>query len=208
MPEQTSNFAEFNRRGDSSLPELWEDLGETLTQLGAWLKLTAQAELADDVRSKLGASDIVQQTLLEAQRDWGNFQGSTVKELSQWLRQILTHNLHDVAGRYLRAEKRDVRREIPLHDRDDSCNLRFELAASGPSPSSIVRQRERDDQLDLALLALSDRYRKVLLLRHQDGLTFPDIGDRLDISAEAARKVWLRAVQALRRELGRVDGFR
>lgn len=208
MSKQISNTSDLNRQADSAMPREWEDLGETLTELTTWLRLVAQAELADDIRSKLGASDIVQQTLLEAQKDWPQFRGSTVADLAQWLRQVLTHNLHDVAWRYFHAEKRDVAREIALQDRDDFCHLRFELAATGPSPSSIVCRRERDDQLDLALLALPGRYRKVLLLRHQDGLTFPDIGDRLEISAEAARKVWLRAVQALRRELGRVDDFR
>ena len=52
-----------------------------------------------------------------------------------------------------------------------------------------------------ALERLSEKHRSVILLRHEERLTFSEIGRRLTISEEAARKRWGRAVELLREEL-------
>src|SRR5262252_7626173 len=90
-----------------------DDAGRGLEQFRSYLLLLARVRLDPMVRAKVGASDIVQQTLLEAHRDRAHFRGRTVGEQAAWLRQILARNLANVV-RDLRRDKCDVAREQPL----------------------------------------------------------------------------------------------
>jgi DNA-directed RNA polymerase specialized sigma24 family protein len=55
------------------------------------LRLLAEIELSPRLRVKEDASDIVQQTLLEAHRDLPAYRGQTDAELFCWLKTILAH---------------------------------------------------------------------------------------------------------------------
>src|SRR5688500_10766023 len=92
------------RRGDGPARER---LFETYRP---YLHLIAQGQLGRHLRAKCDASDLVQQTLLEAHRDFGNFQGGVEAELLAWLRRILAHNLFNEARRFA-ARQRDASRE-------------------------------------------------------------------------------------------------
>src|SRR5437660_6108966 len=107
----------------------------------SYLLLLARVRLDPMVRAKVEASDVVQQTLLEAHRDRAQFRGRTVAEQAAWLRRILARNLANVL-RDLRRGKRDVAREQPLQAALDESASRLEvwLAADQSSPS---QQAER-----------------------------------------------------------------
>src|SRR5262245_54156014 len=77
-----------------------------------YLLLLARLQLGDRARARVEASDVVQQTLLEAHRRRGQFRGRTAGEMAAWLRRMLACNLAD-ALRALTREKRDVARERP-----------------------------------------------------------------------------------------------
>ena len=65
---------------------------------------------------------------------------------------------------------------------------------------------ERLDQATLLQRALQrapSTYRRVLMLRTVEELPFADVGEVLGVSAEAARKLWVRAIAALQREIKR-----
>jgi RNA polymerase sigma-70 factor (ECF subfamily) len=53
-----------------------------------------------------------------------------------------------------------------------------------------------------AIDRLPDDYRRVIEARSFDGLSFEEVGARLDRSAEAARRLWVRALDRLRAEMG------
>ena len=73
--------------------------------------------------------------------------------------------------------------------------------ADTPSPSVTAMAAEQAAALEKALGQLPDDYREVLLLRYQGDLSFEEIGQRLGRSANAARKLWLRALRKLEQEL-------
>ena len=75
-------------------------LGRVLESYRAYLLLVAARELDPKLRAKGGASDLVQETFLEAQRDFGGFHGNSDGELRAWLRQLLLHNVANFARRY------------------------------------------------------------------------------------------------------------
>src|SRR6516225_8608246 len=90
-----------------------DDTDRGLERFRSYLLLLARIRLDPMVRAKVGASDVVQQTLFEAHRDGAQFRGRSVGEQAAWLRQILARNLANVV-RDLRRDKRDVAREQGL----------------------------------------------------------------------------------------------
>src|SRR5580658_4706677 len=87
-----------------------------LERYRSWLGLLARLQVEPRFRAKFDASDIVQQTLLEAVRDLPKFRGGTEAELAAWLRQILSHVLHHEMRRYGGVRRRDVGREVSLDE--------------------------------------------------------------------------------------------
>ncbi|WP_145342928.1 sigma-70 RNA polymerase sigma factor region 4 domain-containing protein [Rosistilla ulvae] len=58
-----------------------------------------------------------------------------------------------------------------------------------------MKSVQRDEQLELAIVPLPDRARNVIEPRNIKGRRWEAVGDRLDVSADAARKLWSRAVK-------------
>ena len=102
-----------------------EDADRDLERFRSYLLLLARVRLDPLARPKVSASDVVQQTLLEAHRDLAQFRGRTVNEQAAWLRHILARNLANVL-RDLRRDKRDVAREQGLQAALDESASRLE----------------------------------------------------------------------------------
>jgi RNA polymerase sigma-70 factor (ECF subfamily) len=176
-------------------------LGQILELCRHYLLLVANRELDEELRGKEGASDLVQQTFLEAHRDFGQFHGTTQTEVLAWLRRILLNNLGNVRRRYVETGKRQIARELPLEEDGRGAALSRSLALDSSSPSSRAAANEDSAALDRALRRLPADYQEVILLRHEQGLSFAEVGQLMDRSAEAARKLWTRAICQLREEL-------
>ncbi|MBI5761621.1 MAG: sigma-70 family RNA polymerase sigma factor [Planctomycetales bacterium] len=177
--------------------------GDLLRRFEPWLRLLVRMQWESRFQAKFDASDIVQQTLLEAVRAFPQFRGSTEAELAAWLRQILAHALAHEIRRYHGVQKRDVSLEVSLNAElvQSSQRLGTLLAESWPSPSQQAAQRELDVLLADVLTRLPDDYREVLILRHLESLSHDDIAVRMNRSAGAVRMLWVRALASLRNEL-------
>jgi RNA polymerase sigma-70 factor (ECF subfamily) len=178
-----------------------EALGEALQAYRAYLLLIAQQELDPELRAKGGASDLVQETFLDAQRLIGRFAGTTEGAWAAWLRELLLNNLADFVRHYRATGKRRLSREVGQPAGDSSMDRGGDLAAGTPSPSVTAMAAEQVVALECALHRLPADYREVLLLRYQGDLSFEDIGRQLGRSGNAARKLWLRALRKLEQEL-------
>ena len=104
------------------------------------------------------------------------------------------------------AEKRDVHREVSIEEIGASLDrsaARFQdiFADQGASPSDGVDQHERLLAVSAALSRLPDSYRQVIVLRHLEGCSFADVGQRLGRTAGACRMLWLRAIESMRESL-------
>jgi RNA polymerase sigma-70 factor, ECF subfamily len=177
-----------------------EALGQALEACRAYLLLIAQQELDPELRAKGGASDLVQETLVDALRDFRRFLGDSEGELRAWLRQLLLHNLIDFTRHYRDTAKHQIRREVALADDGSSCKRGLGLAASDPSPSDQVVKDEQAQAIKRALERLPEDYGRVLRLRFQEDLSFEDIGRLMNLTPNAARKLWTRAVKRLQRD--------
>ena len=152
-------------------------------------------------RSKGGASDLVQETLLEAFRDFSTFQGDTEAELLQWLRRLLLNNLTDFTRQYRETDKRRLDLEVALHAGDSSAERGGGPPAETSSPSREALAREQAEVIQGIMQRLPVDYRRVITLRYQEERSFDEIGRLLDLTPNAARKLLLRAVEKVRQEL-------
>jgi RNA polymerase sigma-70 factor (ECF subfamily) len=177
-----------------------EALGQALEACRRYLLLIARRELGEDLQAKASASDLVQQTFLEAQRDFGRFVGDSEAAWRAWLRRLLINNLATFAREYRATAKRDIHRELVLRE-GESSGTGLYLPAEQPSPSAEVMALEQAEMIRCAVDRLPDNYRRVLLLRYQAGKTFEEIGRLLGFTANAARKLLLRAVERVQRDL-------
>src|SRR5947209_8472683 len=158
----------------------------SLERFRAYLRLLARLQLDPRLKGKLDASDVVQQTLLQAFQALSQFRGQSDAELAAWLRQILAHNLAN-AVRDLGRAKRDVGRERSLEAALDASSVRLEgwLAAEQSSPSQRAERNEELLRLAEALDALPEAQREALTLHHLRNWTLEDVGRHLGRSPAA-----------------------
>jgi RNA polymerase sigma-70 factor (ECF subfamily) len=168
----------MSREGDKS--------GPALERYRPYLLLLARMRLDPRLRAKFDASDLVQQTLLEAHQARGQLRGTTEAEEAAWLRQILARNLAN-AVRDLLRDKRDVRREQSLGATIEESSRRLEgwLAAEQSSPSERAARHEQGVRLAAALAELPEAQREALTLHHLEGRPLEEVARLVGRNREA-----------------------
>jgi RNA polymerase sigma-70 factor, ECF subfamily len=186
------------REGDAAT------LGRLLELYRRYLTLLASVQIGQRLKGKVDAEDLVQDTFLEAHRSFERFRGTSEGELVVWLRQILAANLADLLRRYLGTQGRDIRLEREIEDAFDRSSILLDrgLAARQSSPSQQAVRREQAVLLADALAQLPEDYREVLVLRHLEGLTFPEVARRMQRSLDSVEKLWMRGLARLRQVMG------
>jgi RNA polymerase sigma-70 factor (ECF subfamily) len=193
-PEQLLAAA---RRGQS------DALGALLELYRNYLHLLARTQIDLHLQGRVAPSDVVQETFLQACRQFGQFRGGSDKELLAWLRQILVHHLARLVEKQVRAQKRDVRREVSLERcrsmlDHSSAQLEAALVHHGSSPSAQAQRRELAALVADQLARLPAPYREVIVLRNLEGLPFDEVARRMGRTPGAVRILWLRALDQLR----------
>jgi RNA polymerase sigma-70 factor, ECF subfamily len=178
-----------------------EVLGRALESCREYLLLMAARGLDADLIAKGGPSDLVQDTLLGAYRDFGAFHGSSRDELLAWLRKILQNNLAVHRRRYRGTRKRQLSLEIQIGSMRDQ-EAQHTLPCESATPGAAAVRREQSAALMGALGRIPDDYRRVVVWYQYDRLDFAEIGQRMGRSTEAVRKLWSRALIRLTEELG------
>jgi RNA polymerase sigma-70 factor (ECF subfamily) len=179
-------------------------LGRLLELYRSYLALLARLQIGRRLQGKVDAADLVQETFLEAHRNFVHFQGGTEGELVSWLRHILAGHLAMLVRRYLGTRRRDVRleRELAFELDESSRVLNQCLVAPQSTPSQQAARREQAVLLANALGRLPEDYREVIILRHLEELSFPEVARRMDRTLNSVKNLWARALGRLRRLLG------
>ncbi len=179
-----------------------DNQGHALERYRNYLLLIARLQIDPVVRPVLDASDIVQQTLLEAHQARARFHGDTSEQLLAWLRQILACNLLDVR-RGMGRDCRDVSRQQSLDAALAASSQRLAafLAADQSSPSEHAERNERAVLLADALATLPDGQREALILQHWHSLTLDQIAERLGRTPAAVAGLLKRGLKHLRQKL-------
>ncbi len=179
-------------------------LGQLLELYRGYLGLLARLQINRRLQARLDASDLVQETFLKAHRHFGQFRGTTEEELVVWLRQILATTLANLVRHHYGTQRRDLRLERELASELDQSSQMLDqrLKAQGSSPSQRVSRREQAVVLADMLGRLPEDYREVVILRHLEGLSFPQVARQMGRTVDSVKKLWARALAQLRDSLG------
>lgn len=170
-------------------------------------RLVRMVQLRMDPRlhPRMDASDIVQESLLDAAKRYPEYVKQPKVPFYLWLRTVVEHRLLHLHREHLGVQARDVRREVPL-DRQGSADassaaLVSILSAAISTPSMSAARIEEEERLHAEIEKLDPMDREVLLLRHFEQLSNREAAHVLGISESASTKRHLRALVRLRRAI-------
>lgn len=180
-----------------------ETLGQLLEPYRGYLRLLARVQIGRRLQGKADASDLVQETFLQAHRGFARFEGRNETVLLAWLRCILATCTAKLVRRYSGTRARDIDLERTIaHELGSSSGvLERGLVDSGSSPSEAASRRERAAVIADALDQLPAEYREVVLLRQFEGLPFEDVALRMSRTVDSVQKLWVRGLDQLHRRL-------
>jgi len=133
------------------------------------------------------AEDVAQDAMLRLWRQAGDWRAGEAR-ISTWLYRV-THNL--CIDR--------IRKRRPMSDIENVAE------PHDPTPSVLERlaNSEESRALARAILALPERQRQALVLRHFEGISNPEIGERLECSVEAVESLLARARRQLTTDMSK-----
>ncbi|MFG0288915.1 MAG: sigma-70 family RNA polymerase sigma factor [Rhodopirellula sp. JB044] len=164
-----------------------------------YLRMLARSHMRAAYRAKIGASDIVQQAMLQAVGAIDQFRGHTEAELRAWLRQILVRQICHL-DRDLHRDKRDVRREQSMEQKLNQSSMRLEglLAADQATPSQVAIVGENVAALAAAVEQLPDGQRQAIELHYLAGLKLAEVAEAMDKTNGAIAGLLHRGMKQLR----------
>jgi RNA polymerase sigma-70 factor (ECF subfamily) len=156
------------------------------------------ARLPAHLRRRVSVADLVQETCLVAYERRRDFEDRGDGAFGKWLAGIAENRVRDAVKRHAGASKRSARREVTRGQRPETgC-----LPAAQGTPSGVASSAEQVAGVRAAMLELSADHREVLRLALEEGLTLGECAERMGRTREAAKKLYGRAVCALRARLG------
>ncbi|MDX2037899.1 MAG: sigma-70 family RNA polymerase sigma factor [Isosphaeraceae bacterium] len=160
-----------------------------------YLMALAVAQVSRDLRHRIDLSDLVQETLYEAVRDWTGARERTRAETMAWLRSLLRCNLIDRLRR-LRLERRVVTFDDALERTSQGLSNLVQSGRSNPE-ARIVRE---EDALALAELLerLSPSQAEAIVLKHCQGMSVAAIGRHMNRTPEAVGGLLRHGMRRLR----------
>jgi RNA polymerase sigma-70 factor (ECF subfamily) len=198
---ETDQLLQRARAGDR---EAFEEL---FARYRPYLHQVVASRLDARLRQRIDPSDVVQEAEAEAFRRLGDFLQRQPMPFRLWLRKTAWERLLKLREQHVEAARRSVEREVRLPDRS-SLLLAQQLMAGGSTPSQRLSRKEIARRLNQALGRLSENDREILLMRHQEDLSYDEISSFLEIEPSAARKRYGRALlrlQNLLRETGLLE---
>jgi RNA polymerase sigma-70 factor, ECF subfamily len=184
----------------NAMSEIPEPESPPLEQYRSYLLLLARLQLEGPWRHQVDASDVVQQTLLEAHQQPSMPEGSS--DRAAWLRRALANNIRD-ALRFLRRKKRDIRRQQSLDAEGEQGGPAIveKLAASLATPSQLAVREEELLKLSEILLGLPSAEREAIVLHHLQGRPLREVAERLGRSTGAVAGLLHRGLRRLKQQM-------
>lgn len=180
-----------------------EALGHLFGHYRDYLLLVANRQIRSGIRPKAAASDVVQDTFMDAQLAFAGFRGGTELEIRRWLHRILLNNIRETRRQFTVVSKRDIDREQSLAA--GHASLGAQLASLDESPASVVASNEQFAALQEVLESLTHDQRTVVVMRSFEQRPYAEIAAQMNRSPNAVRMLWARTIERIRNELGLAD---
>jgi len=158
---------------------------------GERLRFFIRLRLGRGLRAREDSDDVLQEVYLEAHRVFDRFRWQGDASFTRWLCRIAENVIRGLVDRH-GAQKR-----TPPGGMARVSRIEHRLAASAAGPATQAARRERTEALAVALGALDDELREVLLLRYFQGRTIDEIAHLTSISPTSARRRLGRAALVL-----------
>ena len=166
-----------------------EALDRLMRKYRPYLRLLAFRAMNRMFVGKFDASDVAQQTCLDACNKMDQFRGETEAEFNVWISTILRHNLSSFKREYT-TQKRDVRRESPIETGGEEVAVMWHEPQGDRGPVSRVILGEEALILAHGLSKIDKELCEVITLRFINGFTNVEIGNRLGMTrAEIAGRI-------------------
>ena len=190
---QTQRLVTLAQNGDqSSLNKLCEVYNERILRI-------IRMRMGPELRSKLQSMDLVQDAFISAIRSMDNFTYENEGDFLRWVSRIAENRIRDNLEN-LHAQKRDIRKEIPLNTNSSTSQDTF-VGISNPvdttTPSLVMSKREDLNKLEKAMEKLKPEYREVIALTKIEGLTYQEAAEKMGKGPDAVRMLLSRAITAL-----------
>ncbi len=185
-------------------------LGEYFGRYRDRLKRIVSAAMDQRVQGRMDASDVIQETFLEAFARINEYLQAPKVSLFIWLRFLAKQRLAMMHRHHLNVQARDIRRDLPLQRDDDNRRsaefVAAQLAARLTSASATLTLKELKREIHLALNNLDEKSREILTLRHFEQLSNLESAEVLQVSPTAACNRYVRALERLKRQLNILHG--
>jgi RNA polymerase sigma-70 factor (ECF subfamily) len=175
-------------------------LGKLLERHMPRVETTVNCRIDRRVQARIDPSDVVQETQLEVTRRFGEFLSVRPMPFHLWLRRETHQQVLKAERRHLQTAKRAVDREVPVPDQT-SLHLVAGLVANTHSPVSLAARKEVARKVRQILGRLSEADREIIMLRNFEGLSNGEAACLLEITREAAKKRYARALLRLQQLL-------
>ena len=179
-------------------------LNEILLRHRDRLKRMVSVRMNHKLQGRLDASDVIQETFIEASRTLEDYLENPKFPVFIWLRHLAGEKLIQAHRHHMGAQKRAVEREQANFGGAPAATSRalaFQISASFTSPSLAVEKQEANDQLMEALDSMDDVDREILMLRHFEHLSSRETAEVVGMNLEAVKKRYVRALDKLQKIL-------
>jgi RNA polymerase sigma-70 factor, ECF subfamily len=201
MSDSTDSTSSTSASEESDLPIDTSD-PSVIARYEPYLRMLARTQMRKAYQAKIGASDMVQQVMMQAVTGLDGFRGQTEPEFRAWLRQILAHHLCHL-DRDLHRDKRDIRREQSMEQKlaQSSLNLQALLAGDGPTPSAVVALGENVLRVADAVERLPQPQGDAIRLHYLEGMKLSEVAAALGKTTGAVAGLLHRGMKTLREQL-------
>ena len=142
------------------------------------------------VSSPEDAADLTQEAFLRAFRSLSSFRGDS--RFSVWMYRLTTNICID----FLRSRGRGSASSLTVENEDEEIE-ELDVPDERFEPQKELERRELRRAVREGLQTLSEDAREIVILRELEGLSYAEIGERLDLEAGTVKSRLFRARKAL-----------
>jgi RNA polymerase sigma-70 factor (ECF subfamily) len=183
-----------------------ETLADLFMRHRSRLRLMVELRLDPRLKPRVDPSDVLQEAYLEASKRLDDYLKEPAVPFFIWLRGLTGQKLHDAHLRHLKAQRRSVKREVPIVQENvpaaSSAAMAARLACKEASPSQRAEAAEENHRVQEVLEAMEPMDREILALRYFEHLSSAQAAQLLGLKKDTARKRYLRALERLRDIIG------
>jgi RNA polymerase sigma-70 factor (ECF subfamily) len=206
----TNDSSETNRLLQRAAGTDRNGLGVLLERYRDRLRRMLALRMDPRLQGRIDASDIVQETYLEASARLAEYLDNPTMPFFLWLRFLAGQKLVTLHRHHLGTQMRDAGREVSIYrgqlPETSSAALAAHLLGHDTRPSEAAVRAELKLRLQEALNCMDPLDREVLALRHFEQLSLAEMAHLLGLTESGVSRRHLRAVKRLKEILRQLPG--